>query len=86
MPNAKSYNYDPPTREFAISTLIRSLGREKAIKIWNEACDRSNISGKATDIEQLKLIFDEISKSRGAAGVVGKSLKVRANTFITLNS
>lgn len=85
MPDVKSYNYDAPTREFAIGTLIRSLGRDEAQKLWNEACNSQNIDGKATSLEELEKVSDFISKQPGVAGVLGKSLTVRIQTYKTLN-
>lgn len=84
MPKVDKYNYDAPTREFAIGTLIRSLGRDEAQRLWNEACNSNEINGKADTLEDLEKVSDFISQQPGVAGVLGKSLTVRIRTFKTL--
>lgn len=83
--NSPAYNYDAPTREFAITLLIKSLGRAQAMSIWNEACRRAEVNHQTTNIEELERVFDQISQEPGAAGVLGKSLQVRISTYKTLN-
>jgi hypothetical protein len=85
MPQVDKYNYEAPTREFAIGTLIRSLGRDEAQRLWNEACNSNNIEGRANTLEDLERVSDFISEQPGVAGVLGKSLTVRIRTFKTLN-
>ena len=80
-----AYKQDVPNRNYALKALAKSFGKERADKIWNQACREASVNGNPSNMQELENVYDAISSMNGAAGVTGKSLKVRLITYRTLN-
>jgi|GEM_PF-3262038 hypothetical protein len=78
------YDYQRPSRSFALRTLISALGRIPANNAWKQACRKANVSEHSDEFDDLEMIFNNLSHQSGVVGVIGKSLMVRASVFKTL--
>ena len=82
----RKYGLDRPSREYAITSLTRFLGEEKAEKLWASACETCGASKETSDLYELEKIFKYLSKEGGAVGVLGRSLVIRTVSYRTLNA
>lgn len=78
------YDYQRPSRNFALRTLISALGRIPANRAWKQACRAADVSEHSNEFDDLEMIFNNLSHQSGIVGVIGKSLLVRATVFRTL--
>lgn len=79
------YNQRVPDKSFALQSLAKSLGEERAEVLWRSACKKAGIFGNPRRLSDLEKIFNFISNMDGAVGVIGKSLSVRLITYRTLS-
>lgn len=78
------YDYQRPSRSFAMRTLISALGRIPAKRVWKQACQEANVSEHSNDFDDLEMIFNNLTQQSGVVSVIGRSLMVRATVFRTL--
>lgn len=78
------YNFQRPSRTFALRVLISSLGRIPAMDAWRQAAANADVSDHSDEFDDLVLIFSNLASQSGVVGVIGRSLSVRAATYRAL--
>lgn len=69
------------------AALERVLQRDRADRVWAQACLSAGINrpGPAMDLSELYRVADCLVAAGGLVGLLGVSLRVRLDTYRTLN-
>jgi hypothetical protein len=77
----------PSEEEEVIADLMKLVGPEAAISVWQAAAAAERAAGSRGDHEHLRLrIAEQLAARPDVAGVFGRSLAVRINTYIVLSA
>jgi hypothetical protein len=85
-PSATDYGLMLPSGAEVIADLMRVVGPDVAIFASREASDPDEDAGPRVNVELLLRLGEQLAARSDVAGVFGRSLAVRVNTYITLYS
>ncbi len=86
-PSAADYGLTLPSEAEVIADLMKLVGAEAAILAWRAASDPDEDAEQQDNQEQVLLrITEQLAARRDAAGVFGRSLAIRVNTYIALSA
>jgi hypothetical protein len=76
-----------PSEAEVIADLMKLVGADVAIFAWREASDSDGDGGPRGNPEEVLLrIAEQLAACPDVAGVFGRSLAVRVNTYIALST
>lgn len=84
-PPVNKYKLEAPDRQLALTSLNRFLENGEAEKLWEKFCNHAKVPVQTNKLEDLAVIFKQMSEEPGAVGVVGKSLTVRLISYRILS-
>jgi hypothetical protein len=85
-PSPSDYGLTLPSEAEVIADLMKLVGADVAIFAWREASDPNEDTGPRGNQEDLLLrIAEQLAARSDVAGVFGRSLAVRVNTYIALS-
>jgi hypothetical protein len=85
-PSAADYGLTLPSEAEVIADLMKLVGADVAVFAWREASDPQGDGGSRGNPEELLLrIAEQLAARPDVAGVFGRSLAVRVNTYIALS-
>jgi hypothetical protein len=85
-PRAADYGLTLPSEAEVIADLMKLVGADVAILAWREASDQDGQGGPRGNPEELLLrVAEQLAARPDVAGVFGRSLAVRVNTYIALS-
>ena len=85
-PSAADSGLTLPSEAEVIADLMKLVGPDVAIFAWREASDPDRDGGPRGNPEELLLgIAEQLAARSDIAGVFGRSLAVRVNTYIALS-
>ncbi len=86
-PSATDYGLTLPSEAEVIADLMKLVGADVAIFASREASDPDEDAGPRGNVELLLLhLGEQLAARSDVAGVFGRSLAVRVNTYIALSS
>jgi hypothetical protein len=86
-PSPADYGQTLPSEEEVIADLLKLVGPEAAISVWQAAAVSEEAAGSRGNHEHLLLrIAEQLAARPDVAGVFGRSLAVRINTYIVLSA
>jgi hypothetical protein len=86
-PSAADYGLTLPSEAEVIADLMKLVGADVAIFAWREASDPDEDAGPQGNQEELLLrIAEQLAARPDVAGVFGRSLAVRVNTYIAVSN
>ena len=86
-PSPADYGLTLPSEAEVIADLMRLVGADVAIFAWREASDSHEDTGPRGNQEDLLLrIAEQLAARSDVAGVFGRSLAVRVNTYVALSN
>jgi hypothetical protein len=85
-PSAADYGLTLPSEAEVIADLMKLLGADVAIFASGEASDPDEDAGPQGNVELLLRIAEQLAARSDIAGVFGRSLAVRVNTYIALSA
>ena len=86
-PSAADYGLTLPSEAEVIADLMKLVGADVAIFAWREASDPNGDARPGGNPEELLLrIAEQLAARQDVAGVFGRSLAVRVNTYIAVSS
>jgi adenylate kinase len=80
------YGLTLPSEAEVIADLMKLVGADVAIFAWREASDPDQDAGPRGNEELLLRIAEQLAARSDVAGVFGRSLAVRVNTYIALST
>ena len=80
------YGLTLPSEAEVIADLMKLVGADVAIFAWREASDSDDDAGPRGNEELLLRIAEQLAARSDVAGVFGRSLAVRVNTYIALSN
>jgi hypothetical protein len=80
------YGLTLPSEAEVIADLMKLVGADVAIFAWREASDSDEDEGPRGNEELLLRIAEQLAARPDVAGVFGRSLAVRVNTYIALST
>jgi hypothetical protein len=80
------YGLTLPSEAEVIADLMKLVGADVAIFAWREASDSDQDAGPRGNEELLLRIAEQLATRSDVAGVFGRSLAVRVNTYIALST
>ena len=80
------YGLTLPSEAEVIADLMKLVGADVAIFAWREASDPDQDAGPRGNEELLLRIAEQLAARSDVAGVFGRSLAVRVNTYIALSN
>jgi hypothetical protein len=80
------YGLTLPSGAEVIADLVKLAGAEVAFLVWREASDSEGDAGLRGNEELLLRIAEQLAARCDIAGVFGRSLAVRVNTYIALST
>ena len=80
------YGLTLPSEAEVIADLMKLVGADVAIFAWREASDPDQDAGPGGNEELLLRIAEQLATRPDVAGVFGRSLAVRVNTYIALST
>jgi hypothetical protein len=80
------YGLTLPSEAEVIADLMKLVGADVAIFAWREASDPDQDAGPQANEELLLRIAEQLAARSDVAGVFGRSLAVRVNTYIALSN
>ncbi len=78
---SNTYNLGKPTEKELVASLDKVMGPEKALSIMNEARDHCGGNNPGDPLLGLTKIAMWLSKQKGLASVVGKSMTIRIRFY-----
>ena len=81
---ANKYRLERPSGREIQSSLFRVFGEKNGRQVWAKACEMSQILPRRVDLlslDELKAVADNLERIGGLAKVVSCSVKIRINTF-----
>jgi len=81
-----NYGLTLPSEAEVIADLMKLVGADVAIFAWREASDPDQDAGPRGNEELLLRIAEQLAARPDVAGVFGRSLAVRVNTYIALST
>ena len=81
-----NYGLTLPSEAEVIADLMKLVGADVAIFAWREASDSDDDAGQRGNEELLLRIAEQLAARSDVAGVFGRSLAVRVNTYIALSN
>jgi hypothetical protein len=84
-PSAPDYGVTLPSEAEVIAGLMKLVGADVAIFVWREASDPDEDAGPGGNVEPLLRLGEQLGARSDVAGVFGRSLAVRVNTYIALS-
>jgi hypothetical protein len=86
-PSPADYGQTLPSEAEVIADLMKLVGPEVAISVWQAAAVSEGAAGPQGDHEPLLLrIAEQLAARPDVAGVFGRSLAVRIKTYIALSA
>jgi hypothetical protein len=85
-PSPADYGLTLPSEAEVIADLMKLVGADVAIFAWREASDPDQNAGPRGNEELLLRIAEQLAARSDIAGVFGRSLAVRVNTYIALST
>jgi hypothetical protein len=86
LPSAADYGLTLPSEAEVIAELMKLVGADVAIFAWREAAGPDGDGASRGNTEELLLrIAEQLAARPDVAGVFGRSLAVRVNTYIALS-
>jgi hypothetical protein len=85
-PSATDYGLTLPSEAEVIADLMKFVGADVAIFASREASDPDEDAGPRGYVELLLRLSEQLAARSDVAGVFGRSLAVRVNTYIALSS
>jgi len=80
------YGLTLPSEAEVIADLMKLVGADVAIFAWREASNPDEDTGPRGNEELLLRIAEQLAARSDVAGVFGRSLAVRVNTYIALST
>lgn len=80
------YGLTLPSEAEVIADLMKLVGADVAIFAWREASNSDQDAGPQGNEELLLRIAEQLAARPDVAGVFGRSLAVRVNTYIALST
>jgi hypothetical protein len=80
------YGLTLPSEAEVVADLMKLVGADVAIFAWREASDPDEDAGPGGNVELLLRIGEQLAARSDVAGVFGRSLAVRVNTYIALSA
>ena len=80
------YGLTLPSEAEVIADLMKLVGADVAIFAWREASDPVQDAGPRGNEELLLRIAEQLATRSDIAGVFGRSLAVRVNTYVALST
>jgi hypothetical protein len=80
------YGLTLPSEAEVIADLMKLVGADVAIFAWREASDPDQDAGPRGNEELLLRIAEQLATRSDVAGVFGRSLAVRVNTYVALST
>ena len=80
------YGLTLPSEAEVIADLMKLVGADVAIFAWREASDSDQDAGPRGNEELLLRIAEQLATRSDVAGVFGRSLAVRVNTYVALST
>ena len=80
------YGLTLPSEAEVVADLMKLVGADVAIFAWREASDLDQDAGPRGNEELLLRIAEQLAARPDVAGVFGRSLAVRVNTYIALST
>ena len=80
------YGLTLPSEAEVVADLMKLVGADVAIFAWREASDPDQDAGPRGNEELLLRIAEQLAARSDVAGVFGRSLAVRVNTYIALSN
>jgi hypothetical protein len=80
------YGLTLPSEAEVIADLMKLVGADVAIFAWREASDSDEDAGPRGNEAMLLRIAEQLAARSDVAGVFGRSLAVRVNTYIALST
>jgi hypothetical protein len=80
------YGLTLPSEAEVVADLMKLVGADVAIFAWREASDSDKDAGPRGNEELLLRIAEQLAARSDVAGVFGRSLAVRVNTYIALSN
>ena len=80
------YGLTLPSEAEVIADLMKLVGADVAIFAWREASDPDQDAGPRGNEELLLRIAEQLATRSDIAGVFGRSLAVRVNTYVALST
>jgi hypothetical protein len=85
-PSAADYGLTLPSEAEVIADLMKLVGADVAIFAWREASGSPDGTDPRGNQEELLLrIAEQLATRSDAAGVFGRSLAIRVNTYIAVS-
>ena len=81
-----NYGLTLPSEAEVIADLMKLVGADVAIFAWREASDPDQDAGPRGNEELLLRIAEQLATRSDIAGVFGRSLAVRVNTYVALST
>jgi hypothetical protein len=85
-PSPADYGLTLPSEAEVIADLMKLVGADVAIFAWREASNPDEDTGPRGNEELLLRIAEQLATRSDVAGVFGRSLAVRVNTYIALST
>ena len=85
-PSPSDYGLTLPSEAEVIADLMKLVGADVAIFAWREASNPDQDTGPRGNEELLLRIAEQLAARSDVAGVFGRSLAVRVNTYIALST
>jgi hypothetical protein len=86
-PSPADYGLTLPSEAEVIADLMKLVGADVAIFAWRAASDPDGDAGQRGNQEDLLLrIAEQLAACPDVAGVFGRSLAIRVNTYIALSA
>jgi hypothetical protein len=80
------YGLTLPSEAEVIADLMKLVGADVAIFAWREASDSDEDAGPRGNEAMLLRIAEQLAARSDVAGVFGRSLAVRVNTYIAVSA
>jgi adenylate kinase len=81
-----AYGLRLPSVAEVIADLMKLVGADVAIFAWREASDSDQAAGPRGNEELVLRIAEQLAARSDIAGVFGRALAVRVNTYIALST
>jgi hypothetical protein len=85
-PSPSDLGLSLPSEAEVIADLMKLVGADVAIFAWREASNSDEDAGPRGNEELLLRIAEQLADRSDVAGVFGRSLAVRVNTYIALST
>jgi hypothetical protein len=85
-PSPADFGLTLPSEAEVIADLMKLVGADVAIFAWREASNPDEDTGPRGNEELLLRIAEQLATRSDVAGVFGRSLAVRVNTYIALST